>query len=305
MSMPQLQNLGLSGVAHCGVDVGGFFNDATGELLARWAEMGIFQPFVRFHSDEGHARAGAVVVRRAVGDALPRHAAPADAAAALPLRALRRGGPHRRADPAPAAVRAPRRRDDLHAPTTSSCAATRCSSPRSPAPASSTATSTCPPGTWVQWWTGERVEGPAHVLAHAPLGRPGALRPRQRRDPAVARARAHRRRARRADAADLRRRRARPRPSASCSRTRARATARAPAAPCAARSPAAPPRSRCRRARAASPRPATASSSSCAGCPRRRPSRSTAARTTPGATRTAPCSSTSPSAPEATEIVVR
>ena len=47
MSMPQLQNLGLSGVAHCGVDIGGFFNDATGELLARWAEMGTFQPFVR------------------------------------------------------------------------------------------------------------------------------------------------------------------------------------------------------------------------------------------------------------------
>ena len=29
-----------------------------------------------------------------------------------------------------------------------------------------------PAGTWVQWWTGERVDGPAHVLAHAPLGRP-------------------------------------------------------------------------------------------------------------------------------------
>jgi len=29
-----------------------------------------------------------------------------------------------------------------------------------------------PRGTWVQWWTGEVVTGPAHVLAHAPLGRP-------------------------------------------------------------------------------------------------------------------------------------
>ncbi|HET6548584.1 MAG TPA: DUF5110 domain-containing protein, partial [Solirubrobacter sp.] len=29
-----------------------------------------------------------------------------------------------------------------------------------------------PAGTWVQWWTGERIDGPAHVLAHAPLGRP-------------------------------------------------------------------------------------------------------------------------------------
>ena len=29
-----------------------------------------------------------------------------------------------------------------------------------------------PAGTWVHWWTGERIDGPAHVLAHAPLGRP-------------------------------------------------------------------------------------------------------------------------------------
>jgi alpha-glucosidase len=29
-----------------------------------------------------------------------------------------------------------------------------------------------PAGTWVHWWTGERVDGPAHILAHAPLGRP-------------------------------------------------------------------------------------------------------------------------------------
>jgi alpha-glucosidase len=29
-----------------------------------------------------------------------------------------------------------------------------------------------PAGTWVQWWTDEVLTGPAHVLAHAPLGRP-------------------------------------------------------------------------------------------------------------------------------------
>jgi alpha-glucosidase len=29
-----------------------------------------------------------------------------------------------------------------------------------------------PAGTWVHWWTDEVVEGPAHTLAHAPLGRP-------------------------------------------------------------------------------------------------------------------------------------
>jgi alpha-glucosidase len=29
-----------------------------------------------------------------------------------------------------------------------------------------------PAGTWVHWFTGEPIDGPAHVLAHAPLGRP-------------------------------------------------------------------------------------------------------------------------------------
>src|SRR3712207_939221 len=29
-----------------------------------------------------------------------------------------------------------------------------------------------PEGTWFHFWTGERFEGPAHILAHAPLGEP-------------------------------------------------------------------------------------------------------------------------------------
>jgi alpha-glucosidase len=29
-----------------------------------------------------------------------------------------------------------------------------------------------PAGSWFHYWTGTRVEGPAHILAHAPLGRP-------------------------------------------------------------------------------------------------------------------------------------
>ena len=56
MSMPQLQNLGLSGIAWAGVDIGGFFDDCDGELLARWTEFGIFQPFVRNHSAMGTAK---------------------------------------------------------------------------------------------------------------------------------------------------------------------------------------------------------------------------------------------------------
>lgn len=52
-SLQMLLNLGLSGVAFCGSDVGGFLDDATGELLARWTQMAAFTPFFRNHSNIG------------------------------------------------------------------------------------------------------------------------------------------------------------------------------------------------------------------------------------------------------------
>ncbi len=45
--------IGLSGVSFTGTDVGGFGGNATGELLARWTEMGTFFPFFRNHSAIG------------------------------------------------------------------------------------------------------------------------------------------------------------------------------------------------------------------------------------------------------------
>ncbi len=46
-------SLGLSGVSFVGCDIGGFFNDATPQLFARWIEWGVFQPFCRGHSAMG------------------------------------------------------------------------------------------------------------------------------------------------------------------------------------------------------------------------------------------------------------
>jgi len=46
-------NLGMSGVALCGPDVGGFAGDADGELLARWTQVGALTPFFRNHSALG------------------------------------------------------------------------------------------------------------------------------------------------------------------------------------------------------------------------------------------------------------
>ncbi|NMF07255.1 glycoside hydrolase family 31 protein [Clostridium beijerinckii] len=53
MSIPMLMNLGLSGMAFCGTDVGGFGYDCTGELLSRWVQVGAFTPLFRNHSSMG------------------------------------------------------------------------------------------------------------------------------------------------------------------------------------------------------------------------------------------------------------
>ena len=42
MSLPMLMNLGISGFAFCGTDVGGFGFDCTPELLSRWVQVGAF-----------------------------------------------------------------------------------------------------------------------------------------------------------------------------------------------------------------------------------------------------------------------
>ncbi|MEZ4798245.1 MAG: glycoside hydrolase family 31 protein [Flavobacteriales bacterium] len=44
-----VNSLGLSGVANCGVDVGGFNEDASAALYTRWMTIGTFTPFFRAH----------------------------------------------------------------------------------------------------------------------------------------------------------------------------------------------------------------------------------------------------------------
>ncbi len=56
MMIPQLCNLGMSGFALCGTDIGGFGADATPELLVRWIEAAVFSPFFRNHAAKGSKR---------------------------------------------------------------------------------------------------------------------------------------------------------------------------------------------------------------------------------------------------------
>lgn len=52
-SLQMLLNLGLSGVAFCGSDAGGFLDNPTAELFTRWIQMAAFTPFLRNHTSYG------------------------------------------------------------------------------------------------------------------------------------------------------------------------------------------------------------------------------------------------------------
>lgn len=53
MAIPQLCNLGMSGMPFAGTDIGGFGSDTTEELLLRWVQVGCFSPLFRNHSAMG------------------------------------------------------------------------------------------------------------------------------------------------------------------------------------------------------------------------------------------------------------
>ncbi|HEX2728213.1 MAG TPA: glycoside hydrolase family 31 protein [Rubrobacteraceae bacterium] len=171
MSMPQLQNLGLSGVGWAGVDIGGFFGDSNGELLARFTEFGVFQPFCRNHSAKG-------TIHQEPWSFGEPYESVCRKMIKLRMRLLpylytlfdechRTGAPILR----PLLFEYPEDEttytmddeflfggDLLVAPITR--------------PGIEHRHVYLPGGTWFHYWTGERFDGPAHILAHAPLGEP-------------------------------------------------------------------------------------------------------------------------------------
>lgn len=56
MAIPQLCNLGMSGMPFAGTDIGGFGSDTTEELMLRWVQIGCFSPLFRNHSAMGTRR---------------------------------------------------------------------------------------------------------------------------------------------------------------------------------------------------------------------------------------------------------
>ncbi|MFH6998568.1 glycoside hydrolase family 31 protein [Flavobacterium sp. FlaQc-57] len=50
----QAQRMSISGMGFTGSDIGGFAEQPTGELYARWIQLGVFHPFCRTHSSGDH-----------------------------------------------------------------------------------------------------------------------------------------------------------------------------------------------------------------------------------------------------------
>jgi len=55
LANPMIENLGLSGFAFSGADVGGYASNPTPELLTRWIEVAAFQPIDRDHAEKAKA----------------------------------------------------------------------------------------------------------------------------------------------------------------------------------------------------------------------------------------------------------
>jgi alpha-glucosidase len=171
MGMPQLQNLGISGLAWIGMDVGGFGGDANGELLARWMELGAFIPFCRNHS-AWNTRAQepwsfGEPFATSIRSLLKLRQRLIPYIYSLFDECHRTGAPLVR----PLLFEFPDDEDSLVAADELMLGSALLVAPI--ASAGSTYRHVyLPSGTWFHFWTGERFDGPAHILAQAPLGQP-------------------------------------------------------------------------------------------------------------------------------------
>jgi alpha 1,3-glucosidase len=50
VSVPMILANNIAGMSFCGADIGGFFGDPSPEMLTRWYQAGIFEPFFRAHA---------------------------------------------------------------------------------------------------------------------------------------------------------------------------------------------------------------------------------------------------------------
>jgi alpha-glucosidase len=171
MSMPQLQNLALSGVAWAGVDIGGFGGDTNGELLARWYEFGVFQPYCRNHTTLGTRRQEPWVFGEPY-ESVCREMVKLRQRLLPYLYTLfeechRTGAPILR----PLLFEYPEDETTYNADDEFLVGDALLVAPVT-RPGVEHRHVYLPEGTWFHYYSGERFDGSTHILAHAPLGEP-------------------------------------------------------------------------------------------------------------------------------------
>lgn len=168
MSLPMLCNMGLSGVAFVGCDIGGFAGNATAELFARWMQVGMLYPLMRGHSAMTTARHEPWVfgdrVEKICREYLELRYQLLPYFYTLFWEAATTGAPILR----PLLYHFPQDAKTYHlydqvllGPSLMAAPIYR--------PGVEHRTVYLPQGTWYDWWTGECYHGPTHILAHAPL----------------------------------------------------------------------------------------------------------------------------------------
>jgi alpha-glucosidase len=169
-SLPMLCNMGLSGVAFVGCDIGGFAGNATAELFARWMQVGMLYPFMRGHSAMTTARHEPWVfgdrTERICREYIELRYRLLPYLYSLFWEASTTGAPILR----PLLYHYPNDRHTyaLHdqvmlGPFLMAAPIYR--------PGQECRAVYLPEGTWYDWWTNERYDGPTHILDHAPLER--------------------------------------------------------------------------------------------------------------------------------------
>ena len=170
MSLPQLMNMSLCGIPFTGVDIGGFSGHATPELFARWIEAGILYPFCRNHTSVGtrpqepwEFGSQVEVIARTYLNLRYR---------LLPYlyslfhQAATRGEPVLR----PLLYHFPQDPATYHLHDQAMLGAHILAAPVVK-PGLTARAVYLPEGGWYDYWTDEYFEGPAHILAQAPLDR--------------------------------------------------------------------------------------------------------------------------------------
>jgi len=170
LSLPMLCNMGLSGVPFVGCDIGGFAGNATGELFARWMQVGMLYPLMRAHSALSTAQHEPWVFGDRVEQICREYIElryqllpylyslfwEASTTGAPILRPLLYHYPN---DPQTYA---------LHDQVLLGASLMAAPVYR---PGVKYRVVYLPEGTWYDWWTQERYQGGTHILAHAPLER--------------------------------------------------------------------------------------------------------------------------------------